>query len=67
MFSLDGRLIKTIYKNTQDQFQRINLYNDYGIPLGSGIYIIQIEMPDLGITKILKAAVIQAKVIPAHF
>ena len=62
IFNVAGHLIKTIKKEASvnaTQFQRWDLLNQYDFPVASGIYIVHIDMPDLGATKILKVAIIQ--------
>jgi len=44
-------------------FHRWDLQNENNLPVGSGLYIVHIDMPDLGTTKILKVAIIQEKQI----
>jgi len=68
IFNLAGQLISTIEKNDPNtQFQRWTLTNDSGYQIGSGLYIIHIDMPELGKTKILKAAIIQEQQILDRF
>ncbi|MCH8326033.1 MAG: T9SS type A sorting domain-containing protein, partial [Bacteroidetes bacterium] len=67
IFNLGGVMVKTIEKVGGSQFQRWDLQNDAGLPVGSGIYIAYIEMPDLGTTKIIKLAVIQEEQILDRF
>ncbi len=60
IFDLSGVLVKTIHHvSTQGQFESWDLANDNNYPVASGIYIVYIDMPDLGTTKILKLAIIQ--------
>lgn len=59
IFNLSGTLVRTIDKTDPSQFQRWNLQNNNGLPVASGIYIVYIEMPDIGETKTLKVAIIQ--------
>ncbi len=60
IFDISGVLVKTIKHNPLNgQFDTWNLQNDNNLPVASGIYIVHVEMPDLGKTKILKLAVIQ--------
>jgi hypothetical protein len=59
ILNLAGYQVAKIEKNNADQYQRWNLVNDSGRLVPSGLYIIYIDMPELGATKILKAAVIQ--------
>ncbi len=63
IFNLAGQLVRTIEKTAPGQFQRWDLQTDSGLPVASGLYIIYVDMPDLGKTKILKAAVIQEQQI----
>ena len=60
IFDLSGVLVKTInHVPTNGQFETWNLANDNNYPVASGIYVVYIDMPDLGTTKILKLAIIQ--------
>jgi len=60
IFDISGVLVKTInHVPTNGQFDTWNLANDNNYPVASGIYVVYIDMPDLGTTKILKLAVIQ--------
>ncbi|HTK81543.1 MAG TPA: hypothetical protein VL633_04575 [Bacteroidota bacterium] len=61
IFNLAGVLVRTVEKTTAGQFQRWDLANESGLPVASGIYIAYIEMPDLGVTKIVKFAIIQER------
>jgi hypothetical protein len=67
IFDLAGRLIRTMEKDSPDQFYKFYLFTKANTPLGSGIYIAYIEMPELKTTKILKFAIITPQVIPDHF
>lgn len=60
VFDISGVLVKTInHTPDQGQFNTWDLQNDNNYPVASGIYIVHVDMPDLGKTKILKLAVIQ--------
>jgi len=60
IFDISGVLVKTInHEATSGQFDQWNLQNENNYPVASGIYIVHVDMPDLGTTKILKLAVIQ--------
>ena len=60
IFNLAGALVRTIEKNdATTQFQRWDLQNENGLPVASGLYIVFIDMPDVGTTKTLKVAIIQ--------
>jgi hypothetical protein len=63
IFDLAGVLVRTIDKNDESQFTRWNLQNNNNYPVASGIYIVYIDMPGLGTTKILKLALIQEEQI----
>ena len=67
IFNLAGQLVRTIEKTDPGQFQRWDLLTDSGLPVASGLYIIYVDMPELGRTKILKAAVIQEQQILDRF
>ena len=64
IFDISGVLVKTInHVSTSGQFDTWNLQNDSNLPVASGIYIVYVDMPDLGTTKVLKLAVIQEQQI----
>lgn len=68
--SLAGNLVKTLVKDDGaggSQFLEWNLQNEFGLPVGSGIYIAHIEMPDLNATKTLKLIIIQGVENPNGF
>jgi hypothetical protein len=67
VFNLAGQLVRTIEKTDPGQFQRWDLTTDSGLPVASGLYIIYVDMPELGRTKILKAAIIQEQQILDRF
>jgi len=67
VFNLAGQLVRTIVKDDASQFQKWDLVNETGLPVASGLYIVHIDMPDLGETKILKVAVIQETQILDRF
>ena len=59
IFDLAGNLVRVLHKDDPSQFFKWDLKNHNNLPVASGIYIIHIEMPDLGATKILKLAVVR--------
>ncbi len=67
IFNLAGVMVRTIQHTDGTQFQTWDLKNDSGLPVGSGLYIAYIDMPDIGQTKILKLAIIQQQQYPDHF
>jgi hypothetical protein len=58
IFNLAGVLVRTLQKNSTDQFFQWDLKNESGFPVAAGMYIVYIDMPDLGTTKVLKLGVI---------
>ncbi|MCK9425279.1 MAG: T9SS type A sorting domain-containing protein [Ignavibacteriaceae bacterium] len=67
IFNLAGVNVKTIEKVSTGQFQRWDLANEAGLPVASGLYIVYIDLPELGKTTVLKVAVIQEKQILDRF
>ena len=63
IFNLGGVMVRRIDKESQSQFQQWDLKNQDGLPVGSGLYIAHIEMPDLGVSRILKLAIVQEQQI----
>lgn len=64
IFDISGVLVKTIeHTPSNGQFDTWDLQNNNNYPVASGIYIVHVDMPDLGTTKILKLAVIQEQQI----
>lgn len=59
VFNLAGQLVRRIDKDSQSQFQRWDLLNHSGLPVASGMYLLHIDLPDLGATKVLKVAIVQ--------
>jgi hypothetical protein len=67
IFNLAGQLVRTIDKDTPDQFLRWDLNNQDNFPVASGIYIAHLEMTLSSgevATKVLKIAVIQEQEVP---
>lgn len=57
IFTLAGTLVRTIIKGDPTQFIQWDLNNEKGFPVAAGMYIIYIDMHDLG-TKTLKLGII---------
>ncbi|CUT07994.1 Por secretion system C-terminal sorting domain-containing protein, partial [Candidatus Kryptonium thompsonii] len=67
IFNLAGVLVKTINKDDDSQFARWNLRNEHNLPVASGVYIVHIDMPEIGATKILKLLIVQEEeIIPTY-
>ena len=67
VFNLAGQLVRTLDKDDPNQFIRWDLQNETALPVASGLYLVHIDMPDLGETKILKVAIIQETQILDRF
>ncbi len=67
IFNLAGHMVRKLEKDSPDQFVRWNLLTENYFQVPSGIYIVHIELPDLGRSKILKMAVFTSEFIPDHF
>jgi len=59
LFNIAGQLVRTLTKDATGQFLRWDLSTDSGLPVPSGIYVAYIDMPDQGVVKKLKVAIIQ--------
>ncbi|KAA3657238.1 MAG: T9SS C-terminal target domain-containing protein [Calditrichaeota bacterium] len=57
IFNLAGVLVRTIEKDDDTQFSAWDLNNEDGLPIASGMYIANIEVPNMG-SKILKLAIV---------
>ena len=59
IYTVSGVLVTSFEKpDDGTQYATWNLQNDNRLPVASGLYYVHIEMPDLGVEKILKLAVI---------
>lgn len=58
IFTLSGVLVRQIDHSPGSTFERWDLRNTDGIPVASGMYLIEVDIKDVG-TKILKLGVIQ--------
>jgi hypothetical protein len=59
VFSLAGIQVQAIEKDDATQFATWNLPNQEGLPVASGVYIVYIDLPELGKTKTLKIALVR--------
>jgi hypothetical protein len=57
IFNLAGVLVRTLQKDTPDQFFQWDLRNENGFPAAAGMYIVYVDMGNLG-TKTLKLGLI---------
>ncbi len=67
IFSLSGIQVRVLEKDDQTQFLEWDLQNEAGLPVGSGMYIAYIDLPDLGKEKVLKLAIIQKEQILEYY
>lgn len=67
IFNLAGQLVRTLHKDDPTQFMNWDLANESNFPVASGMYLIHVDMPDLGTSKVLKLAVIQEEEVPNNF
>ena len=68
IFNLAGVLVRTIeHDNAASQFAKWDLTNESDIPVGSGMYIAHIDMPDEGVQKVLKVMIVQKKQILEYY
>ncbi|MES2588559.1 MAG: T9SS type A sorting domain-containing protein, partial [Bacteroidota bacterium] len=54
IYNLSGKLVKTFKKSNPLTFQDWTLINEVGIPVASGIYLIHVDVPNVG-ERILKS------------
>lgn len=68
IFNLAGVLVRTLTKSdATTQFTKWDLRNEKSLPVASGIYIIHIDMPEIGKSKILKLALVQeVQILPTY-
>jgi len=64
IFNLAGQLVRVLEKNDKTQFLTWDLNNTDAFPVASGMYIIHVDMPTIGATKVLKLGVIQEQEVP---
>ncbi len=59
IYTVSGILLRSFEKpDDGTQYATWDLQNDNGLPVASGLYYIHIDMPELGVEKILKLAVV---------
>ncbi|RKY54744.1 MAG: hypothetical protein DRP93_04790, partial [Candidatus Neomarinimicrobiota bacterium] len=68
IFNLAGVLVTTLeHTSDKGQFEKWDLTNASNIPVASGMYLAHIDMPDEGLTKILKVMIVQKKQILEYY
>lgn len=48
IYNVSGKLVKTIKKDNPVTFEDWNLKNNIGIPVASGVYLIHVDVPNVG-------------------
>jgi hypothetical protein len=61
IYTLAGIMVKSILKDDPGQFVRWDMKNESGRPVAAGMYLVHIQMPDLGSTKTLKLGILAEK------
>lgn len=67
IFNLAGHMVHKLEKDSPDQFLRWNMLTENNYQVPTGLYIVHIELPDLGKNKILKLALYTEEYIPDHY
>lgn len=66
IFTLDGKIVRELEKDTESQFFKWDLRNHTDLPVASGLYIAHIDMGDLG-EKVLKLAIVQPNQVIQYY
>ena len=61
IYTLAGIMVKSILKDDPGQFVQWDMKNEAARPVAAGMYIVYIQMPDLGSTKTLKMGILAEK------
>lgn len=61
VFTVDGTLVRTLTHNTNNGYLIWDLANENGLRLASGMYIIHVDVPNVG-QKVLKFGVVRKKI-----
>jgi hypothetical protein len=67
IFNIAGQMVRKLEKDNPDQFMRWNMLSETSFQIPSGIYIVHIDLPDLGKYKILKLAIFTEDFTPDRF
>ena len=67
IFNLAGIQVRKLEITDDKQYLQWDIKNEAGLPVGSGLYIALIDMPDLGKEKVLKIFIIQRKEILQYY
>ncbi len=58
IYTLAGTLVRSVDKNDTSPIWTWDLKNDYGGVIAPGMYIVYVDMPEVGVTKTLKLGII---------
>jgi len=61
IFTLHGTLIRTLRKNSPERYLTWDLTTEAGLPIASGMYLVQVEVPNVG-SQTIKFAVVKKRV-----
>jgi len=61
IYTLAGIMVKSILKDDPGQFLAWDMKNESGRPVAAGMYLVHIQMTDLGSTKTLKLGILAEK------
>jgi len=67
IFNLAGIEVRKLEKDNSSQFMQWDLKNGSNLPVGSGLYIAHIDLPDLGKEKVLKFVIVQNRQILEYY
>ena len=59
LYDLAGNLVRVLEKSDPDPFLRWDLNNHNGLPVASGIYLVHMELPDIGANRTMKLVIVQ--------
>ena len=63
IFTLNGTLIKTINKNSPERFISWDLTTDNALSIASGVYLVHVDVPNVGSKVIKFAAVLKKRIL----
>jgi hypothetical protein len=67
IFNLAGQMIRKLEKDSQDQFFKWNMLTESYFQIPSGLYIAHIELPDFGVSKVLKFSIVSEVFVPDSY
>lgn len=72
IFNVAGQLVRTLLHgpglpSSNGQYCDWDLANGDNFPVASGMYIVHVDMPEIGTTKVLKVGIVQEQEVPNNF